>query len=158
MNNQYIKKAELDTVVGLCQSHLVAAGFVSATPSADEQAWINQLVALFQDRLNFGAEIVEHARLFFTDEVVFEDEAKAVVVEEQVPTVLAAFKAQLLASEAFDVESIKAAIKQVQTDTGFKGKQLFMPIRAALTGQTHGADLNTTLVLLGRDKVLQRLG
>ena len=158
MNNQYIKKADLDTVVGLCQSHLVAAGFVSATPSADEQAWINQLVALFQDRLNFGAEIVEHARLFFTDEVVFEDEAKAVVAEEQVPTVLAAFKAQLLASEAFDVEFIKAAIKQVQTDTGFKGKQLFMPIRAALTGQTHGADLNTTLVLLGRDKVLKRLG
>ncbi|MFS8514987.1 MAG: hypothetical protein LOD87_14895, partial [Planifilum fulgidum] len=33
----------------------------------------------------------------------------------------------------------------------------FMPIRAAVTGQTHGPDLNQTLSLLGREKVLRRI-
>jgi nondiscriminating glutamyl-tRNA synthetase len=34
---------------------------------------------------------------------------------------------------------------------------LFMPIRVALTGQMHGRDLNQTIYLLGRDKVVDRL-
>ena len=38
-----------------------------------------------------------------------------------------------------------------------KGKQLFMPIRVAVTGQTHGPELPNTIALLGRDKVLSRL-
>ena len=157
MNNQYIKKADLATVVAIAKPHLVKRGWIEANESAERQAWTEQLVALFQDRLNYGAEIVEHAKLFFSAAVEMEDEARAVLAEEQVPQVLAAFKAQLLAAEAFDVDAIKACIKNVQTETGFKGKQLFMPIRAALTGQTHGADLNMTLFLLGRDKVLARL-
>ena len=32
-----------------------------------------------------------------------------------------------------------------------------MPIRIAATGRTHGPDLNTTLYLLGKEKVIQRL-
>jgi nondiscriminating glutamyl-tRNA synthetase len=48
-------------------------------------------------------------------------------------------------------------IKSVQKSTGFKGKQLFMPIRAALTGQTHGPDLNQSIALLGKQKVINRL-
>ncbi|MMZ68391.1 Glutamate--tRNA ligase [compost metagenome] len=61
------------------------------------------------------------------------------------------------ASEEFTAARMAALIKEVQKETGFKGKQLFMPIRVALTGQTHGRDLNETIYLLGRDKVIQRL-
>ena len=43
--------------------------------------------------------------------------------------------------ENFQADEIKAAIKAVQKATGQKGKNLFMPIRAAVTGQTHGPDL-----------------
>ena len=32
-----------------------------------------------------------------------------------------------------------------------------MPIRVAITGQPHGRDLNETLALIGREKVLERL-
>jgi nondiscriminating glutamyl-tRNA synthetase len=32
-----------------------------------------------------------------------------------------------------------------------------MPIRVALTGQTHGRDLNVTIALLGRSLVIERL-
>lgn len=157
MNNHYVKKADLETVVSLALPHLQKQGWIATEPTPEQQTWTKQLIGLFQDRLNCGAEIIAHAQMFFSDTIEVEEEAKAVLAEEQVPQVLAAFKTQLLASETFDVDFIKAAIKNVQTETGFKGKQLFMPIRAALTGQTHGADLNMTLFLLGRDKVLSRL-
>ncbi|MNC83903.1 Glutamate--tRNA ligase [compost metagenome] len=45
----------------------------------------------------------------------------------------------------------------MQKETGVKGKGLFMPIRVALTGQTHGRDLNQTIYLLGKDRAIERL-
>ncbi len=42
--------------------------------------------------------------------------------------------------------------------TGRKGKQLFMPLRLALTGQSHGPQMNKVIALLGREKLLARLG
>jgi glutamyl-tRNA synthetase len=47
--------------------------------------------------------------------------------------------------------------KTVSEQTGRKGKQLFMPIRLALTGMEHGPELRALLPLLGREKTEQRL-
>ncbi len=41
--------------------------------------------------------------------------------------------------------------------TGRKGKQLFMPLRLALTGQPRGPEMDKMVALLGREKVLSRL-
>ncbi|MDP3458546.1 MAG: glutamate--tRNA ligase [Hyphomonas sp.] len=42
--------------------------------------------------------------------------------------------------------------------TGRKGKTLFKPLRMALTGREHGPDMGAVLPLIGRAKVLERLG
>lgn len=52
----------------------------------------------------------------------------------------------------------KAWTSALKEETGRKGKQLFMPLRLALTGQSHGPQMNKVIALLGRDKVLARLG
>jgi glutamyl/glutaminyl-tRNA synthetase len=38
-----------------------------------------------------------------------------------------------------------------------KGKELFMPIRAALTGKVHGPELDKVFAILGKDTALKRL-
>ncbi len=48
-------------------------------------------------------------------------------------------------------------IKQVAKETGFKGKDVFMPIRLATSGLEHGPDLVGVLTLLGANKVISRL-
>jgi nondiscriminating glutamyl-tRNA synthetase len=100
---------------------------------------------------------VELSELFFRSELSVDDEAAAVLAEPQVPNVLSTFLAKVEGLADFSVENIGAAIKEVQKETGSKGKGLFMPIRVALTGQMHGRDLNQTIYLLGRDKVIERL-
>lgn len=45
----------------------------------------------------------------------------------------------------------------IKLGTDRKGKQLFMPIRQALTGMSHGPELKNLLPLIGRDEVLRRL-
>ncbi len=41
--------------------------------------------------------------------------------------------------------------------TNKKGKDLFMPIRAALTGKTTGPQLDKVFSILGKDVALKRL-
>jgi glutamyl-tRNA synthetase len=45
----------------------------------------------------------------------------------------------------------------LKSQTGRKGKELFMPLRLALTAQSHGPDMGALLPLIGRDAALQRL-
>ncbi len=158
MNNEYVKRADLDRMVALCLPHLQQAGRLAEPLDEAGREWVTALVALHQDKLRSASDIVPVTELFFREEVQEEEEAAAVLAEETAPAVLAAFLAQVEADpDAFGVDGIKEMIKAVQKETGCKGKSLFMPIRAALTGQTHGPDLNQSIALLGRDKVIARL-
>lgn len=157
MNNQYIKKTEIEKLVEISLPHLVKAGRVRDHMSEEELGWTKDLIALYQEQMSFGAEIVELSGLFFKDEVDMDDEAKAVIADEDVPVVLGAFLEEVEQSAEFNADHVKSIIKAVQKGTGQKGKKLFMPIRVATTGQTHGPDLPKAIALLGREKVINRL-
>ncbi|SDD80541.1 nondiscriminating glutamyl-tRNA synthetase [Bhargavaea beijingensis] len=157
MNNQYVKQLPLEEVVKLALPHLQKACRLPEELSAEEREWAERLIALYQEQMSFGAEIVELSAQFFNDGIEYDEEAKAVLSGEQVPEVMTAFKAKLEELESFDPASIKGAIKAVQKKTGHKGKNLFMPIRVVTTGQTHGPELQEAISLLGRDKVIRRV-
>lgn len=157
MNNQYIKQADPGRIAALCLPHLQRAGWVPENPDGDQLAFVRELTFLYQDQLDFAADIVRLAELFFRETPEFDEEGLAVLAEPQVPGVLAALLAQAEAASEWTAEAAGAMLKAVQKETGARGKGLFMPVRVALTGQTHGRDLNRTMALLGRDKVIRRL-
>lgn len=157
MNNQYVKQQSLERVVELSLPHLVKAGCVSENMSEQEKAWISDLIALYHDQMSYGAEIVELSDMFFREDVTYDEAGQAILGEEQVPVVLAAFAEELAALEEFTPENIKYAIKAVQKKTGNKGKKLFMPIRVAVTGEEHGPELPNVIKLLGKEKVINRI-
>lgn len=157
MNNQYLKNLDLDKVVELALPHLVREGRVSEQMTDGERDWAVRLISLYQEQLSFGAEIVELTELFFNTEIQYDEEAQTVLAEEQVPEVLKAFKEEIEALEEFTADNIKKSIKAVQKATGQKGKKLFMPIRVATTGQTHGPELPAAIELLGKEKIVTRL-
>ncbi|MCD5326064.1 MULTISPECIES: glutamate--tRNA ligase [Pontibacillus] len=157
INNQYIKAADLDRVVELALPHLVEAGRLPEDMNDEQRTWARELIALYQEQLNYSAEIVELTELFFKEEIDYDEEAMAVLKEEQVPEVLETYSQKLDDLEAFEPDAIKKAVKAVQKETGHKGKKLFMPIRVATTGQTHGPELPNAIHLLGKDTVQKRL-
>jgi len=156
MNNYYLKTAPLERIVDLCIPHLQSAGYLPNNIDAKQKEWVSLLVDLYREQMNFAQEIVEHAKMFFTEDVQYDEEAKAILAEEHIPEIITEFIRQLNNSEYLP-ENIKKALKAVQKQTGYKGKKLFMPIRVAATGLTHGRDLPETLYLLGKEKVLNRL-
>ena len=78
---------------------------------------------------------------------------------ETVPTVLEAFKAKLeaMSDDEFVAENIFHKSKRSKKETGIKGKNLFMPIRIAVSGEMHGPELPDTIYLLGREKSIQHI-
>lgn len=54
-------------------------------------------------------------------------------------------------------ETWSALVGYLKTETGRKGKGLFMPLRLALTAQVHGPSMDDMLVLLGAKKAKARL-
>lgn len=159
INNTYVKKASLEEVTALALPHLIQAGKVSEQPSTEELAWVTKLVSLYHEQMSYGAEIVELSQLFFNEELSIDEESRQVLSDENVPAVLASIKDKLatLALEDFVATNIKPLTKEVQKETGVKGRQLFMPIRIAVSGQMHGPELPLLIEVLGKEKVLNHI-
>lgn len=154
MNGHYIKQADLEKIVELAVPQLQQAGFIGET---FDREWVSTLVALYKEQMSYVAELPVLAKKFFETEITFEQEAVEVLKEEQVPVVVAAFLEKTKQLPEWNAAAIQAALKEVQKETGYKGRHLFMTVRAAATGETHGRDLNLTLQLLGRERVISRL-
>tara|TARA_B100000676_G_C17266443_1_gene430782 strand:- start:48 stop:251 length:204 start_codon:yes stop_codon:yes gene_type:complete len=63
----------------------------------------------------------------------------------------------LLPADPWDEETWKNWVKSIQSATGRRGKDLFRPLRLALSGLDHGPELNLLLPLIGRRRVIERL-
>ena len=63
----------------------------------------------------------------------------------------------LLPNEPWNTETWDQWVLKIKEKTQRKGKDLFMPIRLALTGKTKGPELNKLILLMGYNKVMERL-
>ena len=63
----------------------------------------------------------------------------------------------LLPDAPFDTESWSDWTARLKDETGRKGRALFMPLRMALTGQSHGPEMQHLLYHIGYDEAVARL-
>ena len=66
--------------------------------------------------------------------------------------------ADLLPEEPFKTNSWDEWIASITKKTGKKGKELFMPLRMALTGKEKGPELKYLLPLLSKNNILKKFG
>jgi nondiscriminating glutamyl-tRNA synthetase len=67
---------------------------------------------------------------------------------------LAVFADRFARLERWEGEGIRRTIRMVGKELALKGKELYMPLRVALTGSVHGPDLVSILEIRGRDDVM----
>jgi glutamyl-tRNA synthetase len=70
---------------------------------------------------------------------------------------LAAVREALVAVEPFDVESVESALRGVVEITGAKPRDVFQPLRVAISGSTISPGIFESVVALGRDETLARV-
>lgn len=158
VNNHYIKEADLDRIIEGCKSYIIEAGLLTAEELEAKADWFAQIVDLMRERFDKLMDVTDHMGLFLEEDVTPEnDEARAMVEMEHVPAMLKVFAEKIEALDVLEPAALKTALKEVQKETGNKGKNLFMPTRIAITGQLHGPDLNKMMSILGKEVVLKRL-
>lgn len=102
--------------------------------------------------VRFPEDARDWAARLFSDVLPLDEEARALTTAAG-----AAFFAHALAAYERHGASYKALVDDLKQRSGAKGKALFMPLRAALTGMTHGPELAHILSLVPPALVRQRL-
>ncbi|HIU11784.1 MAG TPA: glutamate--tRNA ligase [Candidatus Onthocola stercorigallinarum] len=151
-NHQYIKKMDDDKYLNWVKNY-----FTRDTSSKSEE-WVDKLLLIYKDHLNYGMEIDEVTSNFFVDKIDIKgEELEFLESDEIIPKVIETFKEEVMNINEWNVDSINLAINNVKEKTGAKGKLLYMPIRIKASGFMHGPELADTIYLIGKDTVLGRL-
>lgn len=158
LNGHYIRTTSLERITELAIPFLEKAGYIAQPLTEQKYEWVKKVVALARDYVNCLAELPDHAAIFFKDKVdIVEDEAREIMAGAKVPAVLEALKARVTSGPPLTENGAKLMLKEVGKELGVKGKELFMPVRVALTGNAHGPDLNRVMAILGQEGVAARL-
>ncbi len=158
MNGHYIREASSEILADLAIPHLAQAGYIKEEEVVSKKDWIIDMMTVLKDRLSYVGEVKEKASLFFITAIEPEDdEAKNILRMEHLPHLIEAFSGKIQEGDIIDEEFVKKTFKAIQKETGYKGKNLFMPIRVVLTGAVHGPDLPLIMKVLGKQTILSRI-
>ncbi len=151
MNGQYIRKLDLDTLLKLVEPY--TPDFLKRYDDATRR----EIASILQDSIDTLSDFATRARIF-EPEVVYEDEAKALLQTESAGRVVASMIKRLREHDgAITPDSFKQMILATGAETELKGKELYFPIRGAMTGSVHGPDLTRVAAVKGKDTVLRLL-
>ncbi len=153
INRRYIQTLDIEGLKTLCLPHLEKAGIGADQPTS----WFESLLAVFQERLEFGSQIVEHYHHFFDQPFVIEGDVLEFLESNPVRDVIETFYRHIEALDVFEPDTIKGAVTQSGKTAGVKGKGLFMPLRIAVSAAMHGPELPKMMHLMGQELVLERL-
>jgi nondiscriminating glutamyl-tRNA synthetase len=148
MNRHYMKESQPRRLVELSVPFLVRAGYLAEPVDAPTLAWLERVLDAVLKNLDHLSQLPAAVRLIFEYDaagVVSGEETRHVLEEAASREVLAAFIPKVLAASAeggeLTYERFREIAKAVQKETGKKGKDLFHPIRVALTGAVSGPEL-----------------
>ncbi len=152
MNGQYIRKLPLDTLCSLVERY-----WPEDLRERYDEGTRREIAAILQDSLDTLADLPHRARIF-EPEVTLDQETRELVATESARRVLHAMVKRLQEfSGEFTPEAFKEMILATGQETGLKGRELYFPIRGAMTGSVHGPDLTRVAAVKGRDTVLRLL-
>lgn len=154
LNAHYIRKSPPDVLLEGMTPILKKSGMDVKTV---DSAWLRNVIDLIKNELTTLADVVDPIDIFFDDRYRITPEAQAYLDNEKARRVVEEFGRYLQNTNGDMSNLYKRAVEHTKERTKAKGKDLFLPIRAALTGRLHGPELDRISELLGRETVLKRL-
>lgn len=153
VNQQYLKKKSTPELAMMLMPYLKSSEYAADVDKLDDYRY-GLLVDAVRDHLVCLSEVTQYVDVFFRD-AVYEEEALQALSGESVLTVLETFRDEL--PHFAEPEEIKAFIKSIVKKLKLKPKDVFMPLRSALSGQTHGPELPYLISIWGREEALDRI-
>ena len=153
LNSFYIREKGDGQLSEILIPYLQKAGIQS--DQIDPQR-LDQVSAILKENLVILSQAEEYLGIFFDEKFSFEDGARGVLRDPKNRETLCSILSTLEESSEPGSEE-ETLLIQLEKRTGRKGKELFAPLRAAVTGKTKGPELAKTLPLLGKERIITRL-
>lgn len=151
LNQHYMKMGDPERVAKELAWHMAKIGV-----NTDYGPSLQEVVRVQADRTKTLREMAERSRYFY-EPVVVSEEMKAHFTPEVLPA-LHVLRERLAALEVWTKESIHEVLASTAEIHGLKLGKLAQPVRIAITGGTVSPPIDMTMVLMGADRVLERLG
>jgi len=144
LNRHYMKECGPRRLAELAAPYLERAGRLSPQPGPEILAWLERVLDAVLKNLSLLSELPEATRIIFeydAPRALATPEFQELLATPAPLEVLKAFIPKVLAESPLTYERFREITKAVQKETGKKGKDLFHPIRMALTGAGSGPEL-----------------
>lgn len=159
LNRHYIKQSPPERIERLAEPFFVSAGLLPQNPDERTRAWFGKVVALLAPSVDRLEQLPERAALIFRydpGEALNSPGNAEVIGAPKTAGVLTAFAQQVESdSSAITPERFKAIMNEMKARTGAKGKELFHPVRVALTGSHSGPEFDKLIPILEEGSQLQ---
>lgn len=157
VNRAHLKRVEQERLIDLALPYLRSAGLIGETASPEIREWVGRVVDAVLNYLDKLEDLTRETRLIFQFEPARDlagPEVQQVLAADGARAVMQAFFEQIRPYESLDLETYKQAVAAVREATGQKGKNLFHPIRVALTGRSSGPELEKLIPVFEHGKHL----
>ena len=149
INRQHLKKWPAAALARAAYPFLRDGRILPDDMTPAHWAWLEKAVVVLIEKVDRLSELPVHfAALFEFSPQALDDEARDILSSECAPKVLASVHDELMALKKVDFAAFGVLTQQVKERTGCKGKELFHPLRVALTARTSGLDLDKFIPLV----------
>ena len=158
-NQQHLMRLPASEILARLRPDLEAAGLWPAASGAADRARVERAIDLVKPRARKLADLVPQLGPFLTERVERDPAAVAKhLAGPELPAHLAAWRQRMEQVEPYDAPTLESALRTVAEERGVKPGLLIHATRVAVTGQAVSPGLFEVLELVGRDRVLARLG
>jgi glutamyl-tRNA synthetase/nondiscriminating glutamyl-tRNA synthetase len=146
LNRHYLKAADPERVAELAWPYFGDLLPKQDSAAPEVHAWFGKLLALFLPAVSQLDELPTKAAFIFRFDPAAaraNEENAAILGSEAAQKVLGAFAARIRPhAGSVTPEQFKAWMNEIKAETGAKGKDLFHPVRIALTGAHSGPEFD----------------
>ncbi len=155
INGKMIRAMSLDTLLEVSRPYLSEFSL-----DQYDNTKLKLILESVREPITMLSELPEQMNYFFGRKVNYDAELLGeVLTGDEQDTVLTRFRDEFLPTANFSsIELVGEAMTEFVASTKpIKTKVVMWSIRASVTGQTHGADLATTLYIVGKDIIKERI-
>lgn len=154
VGGEHIRRLSDSDYVKLSMQHILQEKIVDKAVFTIRPEWYEKVLLIFKEYIHCFDELKERLQLF-NDKIEFDTIEP--LKGENAKLILSELAKILKQTEKLDEDNFDKVLKELKKRVKVKGKELFLPLRIALTGKEHGPELKQLVILLGKNNCLKRI-
>lgn len=156
LNGQYIIHTPVEKLAQMVVPFLIKDRIIAEGRQID-MGWLAKAAGTLRERSKTLVELAGSLRYYISEDVEYDEKAKAKFLNEKSRDYLIEIKDSLEALSEFSAEELEKVFKIIMGKRGVKLGSLAQPVRVAITGRSESPGIFEVMEIIGRQKTLMRL-